>query len=196
MASADRLVVALLAAGRSRRFGTEDKLLAPLRGKPLLHWAAEAGRAIDAAQHFIVAGPDLAQQALPDGYDLLVNPVPQQGLASSLRIAAHQARTLGASALLILLGDMPLVTPVHLRSLLAIHQRDGARPVFSRSGTQAAQPPALFPARLFPELESLSGDSGARAFAADARFAEAAANVLADVDTPEDLARCSNLLRS
>lgn len=194
MANADRIVVALLAAGRSRRFGEQDKLVATLAGRPLLHWAAAAGRSINAAQHLVIAGPDFPQQLLPDDYGLLVNPAPEAGLASSLRIAAGHARAVDALALLVLLGDMPLVTSAHLRSILAMHAGGAGRPIFSRNRAQAAQPPALFPASLLSELEGLSGDSGARGFAEQALFVEAAADMLFDVDTPADLERCSALL--
>lgn len=45
----------LLAAGRSRRFGG-DKLLAPLRGRRVVRWSAEAvANAVD--QLYVVTGP-------------------------------------------------------------------------------------------------------------------------------------------
>ena len=51
----------LLAAGASRRFGPKDKLLSPLRGRPLIAHAAEAMRraALD-RRIAVIANPDLA----------------------------------------------------------------------------------------------------------------------------------------
>jgi molybdenum cofactor cytidylyltransferase len=192
VSATDRLAVALLAAGCSRRFGASDKLGALLGGKPLLHWSAEAGRAINAAQHFLVTGAAPLQQDLPGDYRVIVNDSVDEGLSSSLRLAAQAAGDMGASALLILLGDMPMVTAGHLRALVAA--ADPARPVFSRTPGGAPQPPALFPVTQFAALQSMSGDSGARSLAKDALFVESGADLLIDVDTAEDLARCARLI--
>ncbi len=194
MASAERLAVALLAAGRSARFGQADKRAALLGGRPLLSWAAAAGRGINAAQHFLVTSADFPQQDGPEGYAYLVNPDAQEGLASSLRIAARHAREGDATALLILLGDMPLVRTAHLAALVAAFSEDMSRPVFTRAPGGAPQPPAIFPAALFAALEALSGDSGARALARGAAFVEVPADSLVDVDTPADLALCARLV--
>lgn len=194
MANLKGLAVALLAAGRSARFGQADKLAALLGDKPLIEWAAGAGRSINAAQHFVVMGPDFPQQYCQAGYRQLVNDTPDRGLASSLRIAALHAQESGASALLILLGDMPLVRANHLTALIAAFAEDRSRPVFSRASGGAPQPPAIFPAALFPAMGALSGESGARALARGAAFVEAPADSLVDVDTPADLALCTQLI--
>ncbi len=194
MPSTERLAVALLAAGRSARFGQADKLSAPLGGRPLLHWAAAAGAGINAAQHFLVTSAGFAPRDRPEGYAHLANPDAQEGLASSLRIAARHARESEATALLILLGDMPLVRAAHLAALIAAFTEEPSRPVFTRALGGAPQPPAIFPAALFAALEALSGDSGARALARSAAFVEAPADSLIDVDTPADLALCARLV--
>jgi molybdenum cofactor cytidylyltransferase len=194
VASLDGLAVALLAAGRSQRFGDEDKLAARLGGKLLIDWAAQAGRAINAAQHFIVTGPDVPQQDCPAGYVQLHNPDAGEGLGSSLRLAAHHARETGAVALLVLLADMPLVRPSHLATLVASFGADPAVPVFSRALGGVPQPPAILPAALFPALEALSGDSGARRLARGATLVTASPDSLIDVDTPADLALCARLI--
>jgi molybdenum cofactor cytidylyltransferase len=188
----ERLAVALLAAGASRRFGDTDKLAADLGGRPLIDWAAAAGRSVDAAQHFVVTSPDFLQRLCPGGYEQLVNAAAGEGMGTSLRLAALRAREAGADALLVLLADMPLVAADHLAALLAAASDD--RPVFSRGPDGAAQPPALFPAALFPTLEAMAGDKGARALAGNALFIAASAETLHDVDTSADLARCRSLL--
>lgn len=191
MPASEGLVVALLAAGRSQRFGEADKLSAILAGRPLLHWAADAGCAINAAQHLLVTGPDVASRDLPADYVHLVNATPEEGLSSSLCIAAAHARK--ASALLVLLGDMPRVSAAHLEAIISLHRGNTDRAIFSRMAGGSPQPPALFPAALLPRLEAMSGESGARGLAEDALFVEADADLLIDVDTPEDLIRCAAL---
>lgn len=194
MASVDGLVVALLAAGRSQRFGDADKLAAMLGGKSLIEWAADAGRTIDAAQHVMVTGANLPQRCRPRGYEQLVNHDAREGLASSLRIAAGYARQKGASALLVLLGDMPFVRPSHLSLLVASFNAEPETPVFSHAPGHAAQPPAILPAAFFPALEALGGDTGARSLARGATLVEAPADTLVDVDTPADLTLCAKLI--
>jgi molybdenum cofactor cytidylyltransferase len=192
VAGPERLAVALLAAGGSARFGTADKRLADLGGRPLIDWAAQAGRSIPAARHFAIVSAGFALGDCPAGYAPVVNMAAGEGLASSLSLAARQARMMGATALLVLLADMPLVSARHLAALIAAG--DGARPVFSRAGEGRGQPPALFPAALFAQLEALTGDRGARDLAGNALFIPAAAEELIDVDTPVDLMRCRHLL--
>ncbi|BAK66295.1 MobA-related protein [Sphingobium sp. SYK-6] len=192
----DGLVVALLGAGRSSRFGREDKLLATLGGRPLIAWAAQAGLGIPAARHLVIAGPDARLSAACPGYVLLPNPHPEDGLASSLRIAAGAARGLGATALLILLADMPFVDAGHLAGLVTQWDQDGSQPLFSRAPGGPPQPPALFPAAFLPMIETLQGDRGARALAGDALIVEAPADRMIDIDTPADLARAANYLRA
>lgn len=189
MGSAERIAIALLAAGRSVRFGKADKLTADLAGRPLIAWAAEAGRSLGAAHHLLVTGPDRAIDAGALGYHLLINDQPQDGMASSLRIAALAAEQAGADALLILLADVPFVTPEHLGRLIAAFREDGVRPVFTSASGGVPQPPALFPAVLFTALQGMEGDKGARGLAADATLIEAGEASLLDVDTPDDLER-------
>jgi len=185
VASAEGLAVALLAAGRSTRFGSADKLTAALGDRPLIDWAAKAGLSVGAQWQFVVAGPEL--DADMPGYERLTNSHPEQGLASSLRIAAKRAEALGAGALLILLADVPFVARDHLGRLLAAHGGDGQCCIFSTLAQGVPQPPALFPARYFAALQALEGDKGARGLAQDALFVEAPAGSLLDFDTPADL---------
>ncbi len=184
MASADGLVVALLAAGRSQRFGAPDKLVAPLAGRPLIDWAAEAGHAVEAAQHIMVTGLDLPQQNCPAGYVQLVNPDAEEGLSSSLRVAAHHAREAGASALLVLLADMPFVRPSHLSLLIATFRTNPAIPVFSQApGIPRSRPPSC----LQPCFQHWRRSAATAVPAVSARGAvlvEAPADTLIDVDTP------------
>jgi molybdenum cofactor cytidylyltransferase len=187
VAYAENIAVALLAAGRSTRFGDQDKLTSWLGGKMLIEWAASAGLGLPAKWHFLIAGPDAAYDPLALGYNSLINPVPGLGMASSLRIAAAEAERVGASALVVLLADMPFIQPTHLKRIVATFRTDDSRAVFSKAGEGAPQPPALLPAILFPLLQSLEGDKGARSLAAEASIVEIDEDQLLDVDTVADL---------
>ena len=192
MARAEDIAVALLAAGRSTRFGAADKLAAPLGGRPLVQWAAQAGLTVPARHHLLVAGPDAAFEV--DGYERMTNAAPDQGMASSLKIAAQAAEQAGVAGLLILLADMPLIDAAHLARIVSAFVHDGSRPVFSTAPDTAPQPPALLPASLFAALQAIDGDKGARGFAAGASLVASDAERLLDVDTPDDLERARSLI--
>jgi molybdenum cofactor cytidylyltransferase len=191
----------LLAAGMSSRFKAasgegSSKLLAPLAGKPLVRHAAEAALASLARPIIIVTGHDRgAVEASLDGLALQFahNPAYADGLASSLKtgIAALPADAPGA---LILLGDMPAVTPALIDRLIsAFGQRPdalAAAPVFDgRRGN-----PVLLARALFPAIAGLSGDEGARKLLADAgpeqmiQLGVSGVGSILDVDTPQSLA--------
>lgn len=192
MACAEGLAIALLAAGRSTRFGVADKLTAPLAGKPLAQWAAEAGCAVEADWRFFVTAPDSPLDFAGLGYTRLANAERDRGLSSSLGVAAAAAEQVGAEALLILLADMPLVSSDHLAAVIL----RGRGAVFSRTPDGIPQPPALFPRSLFAALQTLEGDKGARSLAGDATLIDISADQFIDIDTPDDLARAERMLAS
>jgi molybdenum cofactor cytidylyltransferase len=180
MIDADQVALVLLAAGRGERFGG-GKLAADLRGLPLGLHAARLVAGFGFAQLLVVTatgGPDYGGM----GYQVIVNPAPEQGQASSVRLGIA---TVCAKACLIALADMPFVTDAHIRALLAGF--DGDRIASSCEGR--VMPPALFGAAHYQALMALEGDQGARKLLQGALTVEADARCLADIDTVDDLAR-------
>jgi CTP:molybdopterin cytidylyltransferase MocA len=183
------LAIALLAAGGATRFGG-GKLDAPCAGKPLGRWALEAALAVPHERLAVVVGDPAPEFAR--GCELLINERAAEGLGTSAALAARWAE--GCDALLILLADMPLVSPATLRKLAVA---DGPAAVAYPGGKPGA--PACFPAALFPALEALTGDSGAAQVLrglASVTLIDAPAEELRDVDRPEDLADVEAILRS
>ena len=188
----------LLAAGTSSRFGNDDKLMAPLDGRPLLAHAAARLPHDAAAARIAVTGPDQKARArcLTDlGWEIAVNPSPEQGQASSIAAGVEQASAQDdAACALIMLGDMPFIPDSHLRNLKKA-LTDGASAVMTEADG-VLSPPALFRRETFSDLKSLSGDAGARGLfqkmAGTATVPLAAANAL-DVDTSADLAAAERL---
>lgn len=178
----------LLAAGRSTRFGADNKLLAPLRGRPLLSWAAGTMGALP-LDHRIAVTADGRVAALLPGFDI-VTVAPGADQSASLRAGVALARALGADLLLVALGDMPLVTPSLLDGVLRRARDHGAAAAVD--GDLRA-PPAAFAAAHFDALLALTGDRGAGAILRglpDAAL-EPAPGLLADIDTRDDLAALS-----
>jgi CTP:molybdopterin cytidylyltransferase MocA len=179
--------VAVLAAGRGTRFGG-NKLESPCAGKPLGRWAIEAVEGAGLGPGVVVTGPGGVSFA--EGWDAVANPEPEAGLGSSLALAARIALDGDAPALLVLLADMPLVTPAYLRELAAASSPAATRQPDGRGGV-----PALFDRSLIAIAARLTGDRGAGPLLAGARLLDPPPGMLRDVDTPEDLAEAERVLR-
>lgn len=186
-----RLAVAVLAAGQSRRFGEQDKLRAIFRGKPVgLHVTDTLSRIAADMRVVVTSSLDhVCKQGWETaGFSVVKNPSADEGMGTSVAVAARLARRAGADALLIALADMPLVTREHYLALIENGQKGGAQAVFASSNGQVNMPPALFGCDHFDALCELSGDQGARALLRDAQAIDCPPEWLVDIDTPEALA--------
>ena len=195
------IAAVLLAAGRSTRFGADDKIAAPLGGVPLGLHAARTLAGLPFAARFVVTGT--APLDWP-GFTTVTNPHPDAGLARSIAIGIAAARGAGIAAgigagpgpgaVLIALADMPFVSAAHLMRLIDCYH--GPASLAASFDGERRMPPALFGADWFAELEALSGDKGARALLDRAQAVEAAPGELLDIDRPEDLSDARLRLRT
>jgi molybdenum cofactor cytidylyltransferase len=111
----------VLAAGRGTRFGGA-KVRARLGGRSLLEHVLQAARDARVDPIVVVLGDDHdeieASVAWRDERRV-VNPYPERGLASSLRVGIDAlAGTPDVDAAVVLLGDQPLVEPHVIRALV------------------------------------------------------------------------------
>jgi molybdenum cofactor cytidylyltransferase len=81
-------------------------------------------------------------------------------MATSIR-AGVAALPEDAAAVVICLGDMPALASDDIARLVAAFESGGADICVPVAGERRGNP-ALFARRFFPELQALSGDSGAR----------------------------------
>jgi bifunctional UDP-N-acetylglucosamine pyrophosphorylase/glucosamine-1-phosphate N-acetyltransferase len=113
-------VVVILAAGQGTRMrSTTPKLLHPVCGRPLLTWTVAAARAAGAAKVVVVGGPD---RALAPGLPADVVLVVQQearGTADAVQAAAAEIDR--AAPVIVLNGDVPLITGQSLHELAVAH---------------------------------------------------------------------------
>lgn len=181
--------VVVLAAGRGERFGG-GKLDAPCAGKPLGCWVLGAVEAAGLDPGTLVVGPGSAHFAdRSPGWSLLVNPHPEEGLGSSLALAARRALARGDAALLVLLADMALVSAGYLRELAATAAPAATRHQDGRPGV-----PAVLDRALLEQTARLTGDHGAGAMLHGVTLLEPPPGMLRDVDTAEDLAEVERQL--
>ena len=178
------IAVAVLAAGRGVRFGS-DKLMTDLDGRPMGLHIAQTLEHMGFGWRLAVCGNGtaLVQQFSAAGFQVLANSTPETGQANSLHLAVKAAQATEAKALLVALADMPFVSAKHIAALVAAYEGDI---VASTNGT-APMPPAIFPRDTWPMLLATTGDAGARGLLKNARLIAAPSAELRDIDTPADL---------
>ena len=120
-------IAVVLAAGQGTRMRSETpKVLHPICGLPMVLWAVEAARQAGAGRVVVVGGPDRAlEPILPDGVELAVQHEPL-GTGDAVRAAAPETAD-PDTTVLILNGDVPLITAEAIRALVAAHELDGAQ---------------------------------------------------------------------
>lgn len=174
----------VLAAGASRRFGS-DKRLHPVDGQPMLaRTLATYRQVLDEVGVVIRPGqPAIAALVRTAACRPIEAADAAAGLSRSL--AAGVAALRHADGLLIGLGDMPFVAPATLRALLAAMTQNAAGVVRPRYGGVNGNPVG-FPPSSYDALTRLTGDAGARELLAKSAGVLAVdvddAGVLQDVD--------------
>ena len=196
MAGSLHIAAIVLAAGRSTRMGAANKLTADVGGKPMARRVVEAALATAASPVLVVTGHQAADvRAALAGLTVAFvdNPDYAVGLSSSLK-AGIRAVPPAADGALVLLGDMPQITGVHLNSLIAAFAAEGGAGIILPTHAGRRGNPVLWPRACFGEMLQLEGDAGAKrlltAHASRVREVELATDaIFADVDTPEALAQ-------
>jgi molybdenum cofactor cytidylyltransferase len=176
----------LICAGLSERYGAADKMLADLEGTPLALHAAQALAAAVPWRIAVIRGGqrELAARLAGLDFTILVNPRPQDGQDSSIRIGLAEALAApDMQGVLLCLGDMPRITPDHLHALAASDPRPA---LCVHDGVTS--PPAWFPRALAVQIMA-QADRPIHGLVRQAGpvLVPAAAAALADVDTPADL---------
>lgn len=178
------IVGILLAAGGSRRFGSQ-KLVTPVYGSPLIrHGATLLGQTTDHVVAVIGSDALVVRAALAGtGAEIIENPEWREGLSTSLRRGVASVSPL-AEAVVVALGDQPDVRPDIVRSLIDVWRQTGHLIVTARyRGVRA--PPVLLSRPVFRDVAALVGDVGAKAIMD--RHPDSVGYVDVDADAPKDV---------
>ena len=174
----------VLAAGGASRFEGDHKLLTPFRGRPLVEWAIGAAGTLD--ELIVVTGA--VDVSVPSTACQVRNASWHLGIATSLQAAIVVAEQRGHDAVVVGLGDQPMVPAEAWRAVAASTSPIAVATYDGRRGN-----PVRLAAEVWPLLPT-TGDEGARVLMRERPelVAEVAcAGDPADVDTREDLARWS-----
>ncbi|MDR2922516.1 MAG: nucleotidyltransferase family protein [Treponema sp.] len=197
-----RCFAILLAAGLSSRFGGQNKLLAPFRGKPLARHTLDLVCGMGCFEKIFFVYADKAAASLADGLPVTVvyNPAPEKGQGESAWLGLMAAVTASDQSdqsdvyYMFFPCDQPLLDQGTVRLLL-----DAARPgcitepaCAGGNSSGGNRSPSLFCASFRDELLAL--EQGALPRLLKARHPRSVITVeianpalLADIDTLEDL---------
>lgn len=184
----------VLGAGASERFGPPKQLL-PYRGTTMLGWVVEQARGATSLDEVVVvlgrAADQIRAQVDFGAARVVENPVFGEGCSSSYRAGIGAINT-ESSAIMIILGDRPGVTPEIIDRLAdEWRQREPVIALCSYQGRKGH--PMIFARSIFPELIDLHGDKAAwklvdanEPVVQEVRFDLPYPD---DINTPEDFAR-------
>lgn len=189
-----RVFALVLAAGQSRRMGGRNKLLQEIEGEPLIEKVVDAAAKSACDGVLVVTGHQAARVEsviARTGIKTVHCGDYASGLSASLRtgIAALPQE---CDAVVVCLGDMPMVTSTHIDRLITAYDPHADRAVCVPTFRGKRGNPVLWDRRFFTELMDLKGDVGARHLIGEHAqlVCEVAIDddgVLTDVDTPQAL---------
>lgn len=159
----------LLAAGFSRRFG-ENKLLYPIKGKPMYLWTMEKLKEIQKeglADSLVVVSQyeeilkEAARQEIPG----VKNPRSERGISSSLQIGLEAVegfkRRDTEDYYMFFVADQPFLRKETVENFLADFKISGKR-IGCMSYRRTPGNPVIFQEYFVPELLELRGDTGGK----------------------------------
>jgi molybdenum cofactor cytidylyltransferase len=157
-----RVAAIVLAAGSSRRMGT-NKLLLPLEGEPLVRRSVRRCLAADFDRVVVVLGHESARvRAALDGLpcELVENADHARGVGTSIRAGVGFVADV-VDAAVVVLADMPYVTTDMLRTVTSWYRATRPPVVVSEYGGVQA-PPTLYDRALFARLLAIADGSGGK----------------------------------
>jgi molybdenum cofactor cytidylyltransferase len=184
----------VLGAGASQRFGKPKQLL-PYRGTTMLGWVVDQAQQASGLDEVVVvlgrAAEEVRERVDFGAARVVENPVFGEGCSSSYR-AGIGALNEESAAIMIILGDLPGITPEIINRLAeAWREHDAPIALCSYEGRKGH--PMIFARSMFAQLVDLHGDKAAWKLvdANAARVQEVSFSIPYpdDINTPEDFER-------
>lgn len=194
MTAPKNVAAIILAAGQSKRFGGQNKMLFEIDGEAVIRHTVDRVSRAGLGDIVLVSGEDavdIEKACQNTNVRYIENRTPWAGMGTSLAAGAN-ALSGDMEAFLVVLGDMP-----YLKSETIVQLVEAFDP---QSGNDISVPffdgrrghPVLFAQKYLNQLRALTGDQGAKAIlAAHPERIQAVtvddAGTLVDIDTPDDV---------
>ena len=160
-----KLALIMLAAGNSRRFGS-NKLMYEVDGVPMyqrtLRLLQKAAERIPDSRIVVVTQPqysEIIDVVKETGAEVLFNPKPERGIASSMQIGLEIAKD--ADACLFTVSDQPWLTAETIIALYDAFQSENKGMACTVWGEKTGNP-CIFSKKYYKELMEISGDRGGK----------------------------------
>ncbi len=187
------LSLIVLGAGFSRRFGDDDKLVAPFRGSTVLQETLNAYSALQFDARILIVnesdGPvsDIGRKS---GFNISLNADADSGVGTSIAAGVRDAPQ--SHGVMIALGDMPFLASDTVAALIDAFDASDRTKITAPAMSGRRGHPVIFPAVCCDALTALRGDEGARAvISAHAALLQLISvkdpGIFEDIDTPENL---------
>lgn len=185
----------VLAAGSSRRYGDQNKLVEKVQGTALVNQSTKTLESATVSTVTVIVGyqSEAVKKAVANlDITIIENDRFNDGQGTSIRSGVEyvQETDPAADAIVIALGDMPAVSTETINQLVTAYNQDAGDALAAAYNGNRGNP-VLFDATYFDDLQSLSGDQGGRQvlFEADRpRLVETNdPGVCADIDRPKDI---------
>jgi molybdenum cofactor cytidylyltransferase len=199
--TAPRVAALILAAGSSTRMGS-NKLLQDIHGEPMIARTVKRVAASSIQSVAVVVGhqaEDIKAALAGTESSFVYNADYATGLSSSLRVGvAHLQKS--CDAILVCLGDMPLIDPRDIDRMIAAFNPTENRSIVVPVHGRTFGNPVLWGAEHFAALMACEGDRGARGLLEKLKddaveIPVEHAGVVLDADTPEALAVIRSIVR-
>jgi Uncharacterized MobA-related protein len=145
-------------------------------------------RALDGIERVVVVGAHVEELMQYLRSEVVIyNPNYREGISTSIRLGLRFFQDY--DAVLIVLGDMPLITRETINKIINAYREGCTAVIPTHKGLRGN--PVLIHRSLFNELMRLKGDVGARELLrdrADVCYVECGPEVIMDIDTLNDLA--------
>ncbi|PLT28513.1 nucleotidyltransferase family protein [Peribacillus deserti] len=163
--AAKRIAGIYLAAGSSKRMGFQKLLLPSPQG---IIGTAALKTAIKSCLDFIIIVTNsilLSSFQMFNHNDkchIILSPDSDKGMSHSLKAGLKKALDLHVDAIVVILADQPLISETIINHLIHTFRKREECLFAASSFNSLIRPPVLLSSKLFPEINNLVGDEGAR----------------------------------
>ena len=192
----DKFAVVVLAAGKSSRFGEDNKLLTEVDGKPLYTYTLNRMEAFGNVPKVVVTGYDeIADDAALRGMDVVINDRPDDGISRSIKMGLKEVLSMypEVQGILFSVCDQPELDASTIQRIFNEAMKHKGCIIRTESEGVKGNP-VLWDKKYFDELMSIEGDCGGKQimekFKDTIICVEADEKELRDIDYKKDIVKC------